>query len=58
MLNEIGVIGHGCDWTPETALVKLMFVTGHVKEMDKIKEMMLTNIAGEIGKRTEVESFD
>ena len=57
MLNEIGVIGHGCDWTPETALVKLMFVTGHVKEMDKIREMMLTNIAGEIGKRTEVESF-
>jgi len=57
LLNEIGVIGHGCDWTPETALVKLMFVTGHTKEMSKIREMMLTNIAGENSKRTEVESF-
>lgn len=58
LLNEIGVMGHDCDWTPETALVKLMFVTGHTKEMSKIKEMMLTNIAGENSKRTEVESFD
>jgi glutamyl-tRNA(Gln) amidotransferase subunit D len=57
ILNEIGVIGHDCDWTPETALVKLMFVLGHTKDPNKIKEMMLTNIAGEIGKRTEVESL-
>ena len=58
LLNKIGVIGHGCDWTPETALVKLMFVTAHTKDMKKIKEMMLTNIAGEISERTEVESFE
>ena len=57
LLNEIGVIGNGCDWTPEAALVKLMFVTAHTKDMNKIREMMLTNIAGEIGRRTEVESF-
>lgn len=54
MLNEIGVIGDGCDWTPETALVKLMWVLGHTKEMSKIREMMLTNYAGEIGERTQV----
>lgn len=58
LLNEIGVIGHGCDWTLETALVKLMFVLGHTKDPKKVRELMLTNIAGEIGKRTEVESFD
>jgi glutamyl-tRNA(Gln) amidotransferase subunit D len=58
LLNEIGVIGHSCDWTPETALVKLMFVLGHTKDPAKVREMMLSNIAGEIGKRTEVESFD
>lgn len=52
MLNETGVIGNGCDWTPETALVKLMFVLGHTKDMNKIKEMMLTNYAGEINDRT------
>ena len=54
MLNEIGVIGNGCDWTPETALVKLMFVLGKTKEMSKAREMMLTNYAGEISDRTEV----
>ncbi len=54
MLNEIGVIGNGCDWLPEVALVKLMFVLAHTKDMNKIKEMMLTNYAGEISERTEV----
>ncbi len=52
LLNEIGVIGNGCDWTPEVALVKLMFVLGKTKDMNKIREMMLTNYAGEIGDRT------
>lgn len=51
MLKETGVIGHGCDWLPEVALVKLMFVLGHTKNMNKIREMMLTNYAGEIGER-------
>ncbi|MBU5537162.1 MAG: Glu-tRNA(Gln) amidotransferase subunit GatD [Candidatus Aenigmarchaeota archaeon] len=54
MLNEIGVIGNGCDWLPEVALVKLMWVLGHTKDMNKIKEMMLTNYAGEISDRNVV----
>lgn len=52
LLDEIGVIGNYCDWTPETALVKLMWVLGHTKDVKKVKEMMLTNLAGEIGKRS------
>ncbi len=56
LLNATGVIGNYCDWTTETALVKLMFVLGHTKDMKKIREMMLTNVAGEISKRTEVGS--
>ena len=48
MLHEIGAIGNGCDWTSEVALVKLMWVLGHTKNMKKIREMMLTNYAGEI----------
>lgn len=55
LLDEIGVIGNQCDWTPETALVKLMWVLGHTKEMSKVREMMLTNMSGEIGNRTVVE---
>ncbi len=54
MLNETGVIGDGCDWTPETALVKLMFAIAKSKDMQKIREFMLTNIAGEISERTVV----
>lgn len=54
MLNETGVIGDGCDWTPETALVKLMFAIAKSKDMKKIREFMLTNIAGEISERTVV----
>ena len=48
MLNEIGVIGNYCNWLPEVALVKLMWVLGHTKNMKKIRELMLKNIAGEL----------
>jgi glutamyl-tRNA(Gln) amidotransferase subunit D len=55
ILENAGVIGSLCDWTIETALVKLMLVLGHTKDMDEIKKMMLTNIAGEISERIEYE---
>ena len=54
ILEKVGVIGNLCDWTIETALVKLMFVLGHTKDMKEIREMMLTNISGEISERSEV----
>jgi glutamyl-tRNA(Gln) amidotransferase subunit D len=54
LLDDSGVIGNYCDWTAETALVKLMWVLGHTKDMKKVKEMMLTNYAGEISDRSEV----
>ena len=57
MLKESGVIGDGCDWTPECALVKMMFVLGHTKTMEKIKKMMLTNYAGEISERSLPQTF-
>jgi glutamyl-tRNA(Gln) amidotransferase subunit D len=57
LLEEAGVIGNGCDWLPETAFVKLAWVLGHTKEMKKVKEMMLTNYAGEISKRTEINNL-
>jgi glutamyl-tRNA(Gln) amidotransferase subunit D len=55
-LSKTGVI-FAEDMLPETAYVKLMWVLGHTKKMDQIKEMMLTNYAGEINKRIETEEF-
>jgi glutamyl-tRNA(Gln) amidotransferase subunit D len=41
----------------EVAYIKLMWVLGKTKNMEKIKEMMLTNYAGEITTRTETNAF-
>ncbi len=45
------------DMLPETAYVKLSWVLGQTKEMEKIKEMMLTNYAGEITERIDPRAF-
>ncbi len=50
--KEAGVIGDYCDWLPETAMVKLMWVLGHTKEMKRVKEEMERNVAGEISDRS------
>jgi len=47
----------GEDMTSETAYVKLMWVLGKTKSMEKIREMMLTNYVGEITSRTETDAF-
>lgn len=41
----------GEDMLPETALVKLMWVLGRTDEPDKIREMMMTDLRGEISER-------
>ncbi len=43
------------DMLPEVAYVKLMFVLGHTKNLEKVKEIMLTNLAGEVSERIEYE---
>jgi len=48
------------DMLPETAYVKLGWVLGHKNlagNKNKIKEMMLTNISGEINKRINADTF-
>ena len=55
ILQEIGVIGNLCDWLPEVAFVKLMWVLGHTKKMEEVRKLMLTNIAGEISERSVVD---
>lgn len=55
-LLNLGVIPAE-DMLPETAFVKLMYVLGHTKNMKKVREMMLTNIAGEISERSPPVEF-
>jgi glutamyl-tRNA(Gln) amidotransferase subunit D len=45
------------DMLPEAAYVKLGWILGHTKDLEKVREMMLTNIAGEITERSEIEAF-
>lgn len=40
------------DMLPEVAYIKLAWVLGHAKNMEEIRKMMLTNVAGEITERS------
>jgi glutamyl-tRNA(Gln) amidotransferase subunit D len=51
LYHEAGAIP-GEDMLPETAYVKLGWVLGHTKSLEKVREMMLTNYAGEITTRS------
>lgn len=55
-LLKAGVIP-GEDMLPETAYVKLMWTLAHAKEKEEIKEMMSSNLAGEITPRTRSDTF-
>ena len=45
------------DMLPETAYVKLGWVLPQAKNIEEVKEMMLTNYAGEISERTDEKAF-
>ena len=47
----------GEDMLSETAYVKLMWVLGKTKKFEEIRKLMLTNYAGEITPRTEINTF-
>jgi len=56
LYKDTGAIPGG-DMLTETAYVKLGWVLGHTKDIDKAREMVLTNYAGEITDRTLVGTF-
>ncbi len=55
-LRNAGAIFCG-DMLPETAYVKLMYVLGKTKKVEKVREMMQTNLKGEINDAISVEMF-
>ena len=56
-LARAGVMGNHCDMTPETAYVKLMWVLGREKKMEKVRELMERSLVGEISERTEITDY-
>ncbi len=45
------------DMTPEVALVKLMYVLGHTRDLDEVKRLMLANHSFELGSRISLKDF-
>lgn len=54
-VQEIGVLGHLSDMLPETTFIKLAWLLSNHKDKNKIKELLLTNLRGEINNRLEKE---
>jgi glutamyl-tRNA(Gln) amidotransferase subunit D len=50
-LLKMGVVPLG-DMLPETALVKMMWAFGQTTRPEEVKQLLLTDIAGEINPRT------
>ena len=55
-LLSMGVIPGGY-MLPEVALVKLMFAMGRTTNPDEVREIILTDIAGELNETSSVDSF-
>jgi glutamyl-tRNA(Gln) amidotransferase subunit D len=55
-LLKAGII-EGDDMTPETTLVKLMWVLGHTHEPEEVARAIRTNVAGEINPRIGLDEF-
>jgi len=56
IISQLGVI-YCEDMLPEVAYVKLGWVLGHTKSKRKIRELMLRNLAGELSKRSDYDTF-
>jgi len=55
-LLDAGLLGQGCDMTPETAFVKLAWLLSNEKK--KVRELYATNLRGELRSRIEKSAFD
>ncbi len=55
-LQDIGVVGHLSDMTPETTFIKLAWLLSNYSK-DEAKKLLTENLRGEITERTEKETF-
>lgn len=55
-LQKAGVIS-GEDMLPETALVKLMWVLGHTRDLAEVSRLMTTNLIGEINESITIDQY-
>jgi len=55
-LQEIGVLGHLSDMTPETTFIKLAWLLSNYKK-EEVKELIIKNLKGEISERVEDKTF-
>jgi glutamyl-tRNA(Gln) amidotransferase subunit D len=53
---SVGVISAG-DMLPETAFVKLIWALGQTDNINEVKKIIQTNIAGEIGEKSSEKFF-
>lgn len=58
MLGKIGVMGHGADWLPETAFVKMCWVLGQTKEKKKVSELMMKPVCHDITERSAIDETE
>lgn len=57
-LARIGVIGHGADWLPETAYVKMCWALGQTKDAREVRKIMETPTSYDILPRSPIESSE
>ena len=55
-LQEIGVLGHLSDMTPETTFIKLAWLLSNYKK-EEVKQLITKNLKGEISERIEDKTF-
>ena len=56
LLQDAGVIS-GMDMTPETAYVKLAWALGQTEDLNEVKDIIQTNIAGELNESSSLKYF-
>ena len=54
-LQDLGVLGHLCDMTPETAFIKLAWLLSN--EPKRVRELYAKDLRGELRERSEPERF-
>ena len=55
-MKDAGVIS-GMDMTPETAYVKLAWALGQTEDVNEVKDIIQTNVAGELNESSSLKYF-